>query len=149
MCTISALAKVLDIVLKTNRAPWHTSNVCLRKDGGCSPPASPLTGHSLSAHPNTGFENQSAHGRAWWCTPLVPARGREWEAVFWFQATPYQHFAFQQTQNPKNLKKKKKKKRKSECPTKNFSIFPPNSPHPCLSKPAQQVVPKLAQSSQA
>jgi hypothetical protein len=57
--------------------------------------------------------------QAWWCTPLIPALGRQRQVDFWVQGQPGQQSEFQDSQGYTEkpcLKKKKKKKKKKICP---------------------------------
>jgi hypothetical protein len=52
---------------------------------------------------------------AWWCTPLIPALGRQRQADFWVQSQPGLQSEFQDSQDYTErpcLKKPKKKKKK-------------------------------------
>jgi hypothetical protein len=67
---------------------------------------------SLSAH--LSFDYRKATGRAWWCTPLIPALGRQRQADFWVRGQPGLQSEFQDSPGYTKkscLRKKKKNER--------------------------------------
>jgi hypothetical protein len=62
----------------------------------------------------------TAFSRAWWCTPLIPALGRQRKADFWVWGQPGLQSEFQDSQDyteKPRLKKKKKKKKSFRLPS--------------------------------
>jgi hypothetical protein len=41
---------------------------------------------------------EKSEGRAWWCTPLIPALGRQRQADFWVRGQPGLQSEFQDSQ---------------------------------------------------
>jgi hypothetical protein len=70
-----------------------------------------------------GLTDKSPLSRAWWCTPLILALGRQRQAEFWVRGQPGLQSEFQASQGyTEKPCLKKKKKKKKEVP-------PPAPPH--------------------
>jgi hypothetical protein len=67
-----------------------------------------------------------SQSQAWWCTPLIPALGRQRQADFWVQGQPGLQSEFQDSQGYREkpcLKKQKKKKSHSDIHSLNVLYF--------------------------